>query len=485
MLSLDSASRFPVRIALAVSLLLLAAGFSRACDPTDPKTSPDAAVCTGSPSPSDLRATSPGVSNLDPTGECSPVNPCVPIIAGSPFTRPVGNYVFETGGCFSVARYGNEDYVLLVTVFPQEPNPGFYRTTSVDGVNWASLSASPVLAGNTYWFTGIKCPDLRYADDGTLRLYFKGSDRADGVSKFGFATSTDDGVTWSVHPTPVFASSFSGWEGAIDMPSVIDRGIDGVRRFVLAYYADPVVGDGLTGDIGIAYSEDGITWTKHPANPRITKGSDPWNCRVAGRPRLLMGPEGELHCFYAGDRVCIKVLHAVSTDGGTTWVKDPLPIYDIPDDTGSWEYGGGLYCTSFVWKPFGEHLEMFYTGPGPHVGLAEADWPLSTPTAVGEPSVPSALPLLVTPNPSSGQTTIQLASLDEGIDVAATLSLRIHDVTGRLVRLVWSGTAADARNGIVWDGRGNGAGIAPNGRYLVTLTNGETAVAAAWVTLSQ
>lgn len=433
---------------MLVLLLLVAARPTMACDPTN-----------------QLGDRLDGPAPVAGEHGCQPFAPCVEVTSVYPFERVGTAPVFPIGGCFSVARNASR-YVLLVNEFDLNQNPGFYRTISTDGETWDSLSSIPPFPNEQAWFGGIKCPDLQFRDDGKLHLYFKGQDTSDGNPKFGYAVSSDLGRSWSIHPTPVFQSDLLGWEGKIDMPSIIDTGIPGTRRFLMAYYADPVGAEGLEGEIGLAFSPDGITWSKHPENPVVRKGTLPWNCNLAGRPRLLLAPDGAIHMFYAGSRTCIKVLHAVSIDQGSTWSTDPVPYFDWPADPAGWDYQAPYYCTSFTWDPYPSRLQMFYTSAGYQVGLAEADWPLLFPVSAPEP-LARTVALSIEPNPFQGSVLIR--ARHEGSEVG-TARLRVHDVSGRLLQTLWSGGWRDLPASLEWNGRTMSGESAATGRYLLTLS---------------
>jgi hypothetical protein len=82
---------------------------------------------------------------------------------------------------------------------------------------------------------------------------------------------------------------------------------------------------------------------------------------------------------------------------------------------------------------------------------------------MGEPvAAPAASPVLslaAAPNPSNGQTVVQLAGLDKAEAVAVELSL--YDVAGRLVRTV----PADAGGQFVWDQRDRQGRPVASGTY--------------------
>ena len=71
------------------------------------------------------------------------------------------------------------------------------------------------------------------------------------------------------------------------------------------------------------------------------------------------------------------------------------------------------------------------------------------------------------PNPFNPQTYI-----DFSLPVAQTVSLRIYDERGRLVRTLVDGLAQEGENHIVWDGKDNGGrGVASGVYHYVLKTN--------------
>jgi hypothetical protein len=72
----------------------------------------------------------------------------------------------------------------------------------------------------------------------------------------------------------------------------------------------------------------------------------------------------------------------------------------------------------------------------------------------------------VTPNPAGSSVTITF-----GVSRAsARIALRVHDVAGRLVRELITGTRPAGRHSVVWDGRDNAGGAVASGTYFVRLT---------------
>jgi hypothetical protein len=112
-------------------------------------------------------------------------------------------------------------------------------------------------------------------------------------------------------------------------------------------------------------------------------------------------------------------------------------------------YNAGLYVTPLV--------------------TDEAVITIGTPTAV-EPVAREAMGLALAagPNPAKGDMTFSVAS-----DVAAVQCLEIHDLAGRLVRVVDRGWRGAEGRRVVWDGRDASGARVPSGIYLATFGVGE------------
>ena len=132
-------------------------------------------------------------------------------------------------------------------------------------------------AGGLAWPTVVKT-DAGYA------LYYTGWDRAPrGTGVIGLATSSD-GASWRKADAPVLVAD-QKWElGSLDRPRVA-----ATPRGIAMVYAS---GNELTRH-GIAWSSDGVSWTKAPSGPALTADAYP----VDGRSwdGALTYHEGALH----------------------------------------------------------------------------------------------------------------------------------------------------------------------------------------------
>ena len=92
----------------------------------------------------------------------------------------------------------------------------------------------------------------------------------------------------------------------------------------------------------------------------------------------------------------------------------------------------------------------------------------ATATAVGDPAVPTKFALHgAAPNPFNPTTTIRF-----DIGAATHVSLRIYDVSGRVVRTLVERDMPQAQHSVVWDGMNDAGDQVSSGVYLYRLSAG-------------
>jgi flagellar hook assembly protein FlgD len=101
-----------------------------------------------------------------------------------------------------------------------------------------------------------------------------------------------------------------------------------------------------------------------------------------------------------------------------------------------------------------------YTGTGAVLTFTGVDVP-----APGEPPTLALALEPILPNPISGDATIVFA-----LPSAGSVTLTIHDASGRLVRVLAEGEFAAGRHPMRWDGRTQVGSPARPGIYLVRMT---------------
>ncbi|MEM1118101.1 MAG: hypothetical protein AAGJ11_16430 [Bacteroidota bacterium] len=109
--------------------------------------------------------------------------------------------------------------------------------------------------------------------DGSWRLYYTGAGTTVGVG----VLESDDGETWTPYAgNPVFERDLGGWDqGFIGIDVQI---VDG--RYLMWYsgYEEPLDLETTPISIGLAVSDDGLSWQRYEDNPVIEPGaSGTWN----------------------------------------------------------------------------------------------------------------------------------------------------------------------------------------------------------------
>lgn len=169
--------------------------------------------------------------------------------------------------------------------------------TSADGTTWKKYAGNPVLTvGPAGAWDQDKVAYARVQYDGAVyRMWYTGW--RGGSGRAGLATSPD-GVTWTKYPgNPILPAGGPGtWDAAFVGPAAV--AFSGGRYTMLYYGSSDPYSD--FARIGVAWSQDGVSWTKHVANPVIGRGeTGSWDDRQLGGGSLLF-VDNEFRFYYTG-----------------------------------------------------------------------------------------------------------------------------------------------------------------------------------------
>ena len=203
---------------------------------------------------------------------------------------------------------------------------------------------------------------------GTDRGYFLWYDGADSVDPYsgwaiGLATS-QDGLRWERRPeNPVLSPGPPGsWDGAsVHDPRVVWDG----RRFLMWYSGY----DGARWRIGLASSDDGVRWAKHPGNPVLEPGPPgSWDGASVAYSSVVVQDGGYRMWYQGGDSAGVWRIGYATSQDGVHWRKsDRNPVLS-PGPESAWD--AGRVFTPHV-LPWGVGYLMLYTGgPGAGIGYA-------------------------------------------------------------------------------------------------------------------
>jgi len=232
---------------------------------------------------------------------------------------------------------------------------------------------APVLeksANLTDWdFNAVADAEVVFYQD-TFRLWYTSAGAVPQYAypRIGYAWSLD-GANWTKYGFPVLEGSNGTWDSlAIETVSVIvDTLAPLAERFKLWYCGTDDADQILYHNMGYAYSDNGINWTKYPSNPVLTAESTATGIDVLGFEGPSVVFDGSTyHIWYSCIPVYnnlqywdgwVNIAYASSPDGINWTKKTDEPAFKISQN--GWD-------SLFVQTPdvilIGNTFHMFYTG---------------------------------------------------------------------------------------------------------------------------
>jgi predicted GH43/DUF377 family glycosyl hydrolase len=217
------------------------------------------------------------------------------------------------------------------------------------------IQATPVLQ-DSGWHTYANYSDFatRYIDQSIIKsgsayvLYVRVE--LNGSGNGIFRGTSADGRSWKMSSIPVLSPGPKGsWDELLAFsPDVVWN-----HTGYMMYY----VGDGVTTSatfpvnfrqIGVAFSSDGIHWSKFAGNPVITHGPGPYDARFTRGPSVIFD-NGTYKMWYAGmapSPFLTTIDYATSADG-VHWTK----YQDNPVFTGYNYKASNTSASSSAWWP--------------------------------------------------------------------------------------------------------------------------------------
>ena len=352
---------------------------------------------------------------------------------------------------------------------------GICLATSPDGYNYTKFTGNPLLIPSASGFDSYGVSQGVVLEVGSKWvMYYNGRDAAGyGPGKYvGRATSDSLTGVWERSANPVLTVGGTGeWdEGFITPNMVIPMDMGG---YIMFYSASS---DFFTGywEIGMATSQDGITWTKYN-DPSTTfppyNDSDPvlkvgasgewdegaaWECTVIFK-------HGYYEMYYSGAVPTANAIGYAWSDDGITWEKWPEnPIYITQDDPYAVNTNSPIEVPSLL--IYNETVFMYYDyGTAENsIGVATADvW-------VGkEDKEITNYELRITnyPNPVSQSTTFSYTLKEPG-----HVTIQVFNSFGQLVAEPLNAQQTKGEQKVTWD-----AENLPSGIYFYRIQAGKEA----------
>jgi hypothetical protein len=294
----------------------------------------------------------PGTNAPTPSTTASPAasSTVAPSSSGSPAPAVTKRFEIEPDVVVDTTLLGTEDLYVnpgavlevdgVLHMFPNSFSkwPGRMRVahlTSTDGVDWALDPEADLLdteVDGTFPMAdpGIDVSTGYLAEDGTWVLIFETVSLEPWT--IWRATAPSPQGPWTIDDKPILGPGPAGAfdAGGVQWPSVTRVG----NRWAM-YYAGAAQPTARTAAIGVAFSDDGVSWTR--SEEPVLLPSEPWELNGVDRPRVVSTSDG-LVMVYAGLDLPTRGL-ATSVDG-LAWTKVPGPAIeqaDFPILGGAWD----------------------------------------------------------------------------------------------------------------------------------------------------
>lgn len=197
---------------------------------------------------------------------------------------------------------------------------------SSDGINWQSASSTAVLtpgASGSFDCLSVE-PGAVIKDNGIFKMYYTGLVNMLLSSNIGMALSTD-GIHWEKRSNPILNSP--GGDIQIFASSVVKR-----NNVYYLFYTNPGSLPN-SGGIEVATSTDGVVWKKFSSNP-VMKASQAWEASGIGSPSVIL-ENGKFKMVYSTfDGSGFGMAYS---DDGINWTKDSgNPFFTAQDTYKGW-----------------------------------------------------------------------------------------------------------------------------------------------------
>lgn len=315
-----------------------------------------------------------------------------------------------------------------------------YKRSSDGGVTWSSdtlLTNSPLM----------NCPvPIALDSQGNPHICWE---------EYGFPypgrlwykNSTDGGLTWN--PSVLIADSDTTLPGA---PNIAVDGLGRVYVFFTAYWGSK---PDSTWERQIIYRVSKDTgWTFGPRTPLTVYPASP------GPASVIADFNGGVHAVW-GDGPGSLLFYNGSTDGGVTWRFNP-PFNLTDSFQGGWP--------SLTTDQTGRVHLVYRSGPGgPYTSwiIYRSGYPLGVEANLkGDFGARGLARLEVYPNPVTSVAFFRVQ-----VPSQSKASLKIYDITGRLVRVL-SSNLHSLKEVVVWDGKDGWGRFVPSGVYLCRVEGG-------------
>lgn len=249
----------------------------------------------------------------------------------------------------SVVRVGDEFYNFYSGFDGETWRTGL--ATSADGATWQKSAANPLIEPDAESWEGEYIAangTVAYGDGGFMHWYQAGPRNG---TEIGLARSAD-GTAWEKEPRPVLEKGPPGsWdESALGDPYVFSCG----DTHYLFYLGQNQFG---VQRLGVARSNDGVTWQKSHLNPLLEPGGiGEFDERGLGEPAVFQTADAYWMIYVGRDAQEHRALGWARSLDGVKWEKIPA----LGTLAGEQPWDSAVICDPSIW--FDGSLKVWYGG---------------------------------------------------------------------------------------------------------------------------
>lgn len=223
---------------------------------------------------------------------------------------------------------------------------------SHDGINWTNKTTSPVLDYGTpgSWDSYSLGSGAVIKEGSNYVMYYNGSSQLYGQVSIGMAISTD-GIHWQKNSTPVITPD-SSLQYYIGVESVIKEN----GKYYMYYGSSPGYNYNAFS-INLATSTDGVSWTKYSGNP-ILKATYSWEGIGITYPSVIYQNDKFIMLYENTDRDGYGIAYSAN---GINWTKESSqPVFSTNEIYKKWTQVDYPFLLNV-----GTEYRVYYTGnPG-------------------------------------------------------------------------------------------------------------------------
>lgn len=249
---------------------------------------------------------------------------------GNPVLSRTGN-TFDRYGIYESSVYSDENgWQMWFTGYQGNDVSYIFHAHSDDGFSWQRINNLPVMYPGDLgeWDEQSVTAGPVIKKQGMYMMYYHGRRSRAGTWHTGLATS-QDGLVWEKYNNPVLYGEEYKWDYRV---SASHLEVIGNKYYM--YYTGISI-EGLY-NIGLAMSDDGLSWTKYAGNPILTANQE-WEGIGVYWPTVYKTGDTYKMIYQNKNGNVSGFGQAISYDG-LTWAKNyNEPVFTNLDTYNNWD----------------------------------------------------------------------------------------------------------------------------------------------------